>query len=281
MAAALIFNIEQGIVAFSLVGAGDDPTWQAPGGKEADAVTAADYTGATGVVFSCQVQSGELTATPNTSDKVTDPTFCDPEVTVTQVGVTSYELAITALQDPHDVDGMSFFAFKNDTKLAYYVLGLNSWGAPKSIGKCRIVAGTFGGTAREDLTTDITCPVETKPDIQFGTDAGWVIVHGDGSADTSGTTIRATGATEVVGAAGTWTPASSIPPATVADLIAGVPNPIAPNPSTDWSTGSFVQTGTPGAPGQAHYDTGAWVAGVASFAADQSAQSGDLVDADA
>lgn len=187
MAAANKFQIENGVVALSLVGEGDDPTWQAPGGKEADAVVAADYeTAGTGLVFSCQVQSGALTASPNTSDNVTDPTFCDPEITTTQVGVTSYALELTALQDPHVADGMSFFSFKNDTKLAYFVLGLNTWGAPKAIGKCRIVAATFGGGARTDLTTDITCPVETKPDIQFGTDAAWTIVHGDGSADTVG-----------------------------------------------------------------------------------------------
>ena len=150
--------------------------------------TAADYAGPTGIVFSCQTQSGALTASANTSDKTTDPTFCDPEVTTTQVGVTSYTLEVTALQDPHIKDGMSFYTFKNDTKLAYFALGLESWGAPKAIGKCRIVAGTFGGAAREDLTTDIAMPVETKPDIQFGTDASWTIVHGDGSADTTGTT---------------------------------------------------------------------------------------------
>ena len=147
-------------------------------------MSAADYAGPTGITFSCQVQSGALTASANTSDKTTDPTFCDPEVTTTQVGVTSYALELTALQDPHIADGMSFYAFKNDTKLAYFALGLNSWGAPKAIGTCRIVAGTFGGAARADLTTDISMPVEKKPDIQFGDDTAWTIVHGDGSADT-------------------------------------------------------------------------------------------------
>lgn len=190
MAGANKFQIENGVVAFALVGDADDPTWQAPGGKEAYEVAAIDYDPATasvGIVFSCQVQSGQLTASPNTSDNSTDPTFCDPEVTTTQVGVTSYSLELTALQDPHIADGISFFSFKNDTKLAYFALGLNPWTAPKAIGKCRIVAGTFGGGARTDLTTDISAPVEVKPDIQFGTDAAWVIVKGDGSADISGT----------------------------------------------------------------------------------------------
>ena len=266
MASANKFQIENGVVAWSLVPDGDDPSWQAPGGKEADAVTAADYEAAgAGLVFSCQVQSGMLTASPNTSDNVTDPTFCDPEVTTTQVGVTSYNLELTALQDPHIADGISFFSFKNDTKLAYFALGLSSWGAPKAIGKCRIVAGTFGGGARTDLTTDIAAPVETKPDIQFGTDATWVIVHGDGSADTPGTTAPATTAT--AGTPGTW---NGTPPSSPANLIAGVPNAVVASPTSAWTTGQYVQTGTAGAGGRAFWNGTAWVAGAAALAASSS-----------
>ena len=55
MSAAQIFSIESGVLALSLVGAGDPSDWQAPGGISADAVTAADYeTAGTGLVFSCQ-----------------------------------------------------------------------------------------------------------------------------------------------------------------------------------------------------------------------------------
>lgn len=259
------FQIQNGVVAWSLVGDSDPDDWQAPGGKSADEVTAADYTGATGLVFSCQVQSGQLTASPNTSDETTDATFCEPEVTTTQVGVTSYDLELTALQDPHIADGISYFSFKNDTKLAYFALGLNSWGAPKAIGKCRIVAGIFGGGARTDLTTDISCPVEVKPDIQFGSDAAWVIVPGDGSADVPGTSPPATGAT--AGTPGSWTPSGSHPPATVADLIAGTPNAVTASPATAWTTGQYVQTATAGTPGQASWDGAAWVSGIAATAA--------------
>jgi hypothetical protein len=262
MAAAQIFNIENGVLALTLVQPGDDPTWQSPGGLEADAVTAATYDGADGIVFSCQVQSGMLTASPNTTDKTTNPTFCEPEVTTTQVGVTSYALELTALQDPHVADGISFFAFKNDTKLAYFALGLNTWGAPKAIGKCRIVAGTFGGAAREDLTTDISMPVETKPDIQFGLDAGWTIVHGDGSADTEGTTAAATTAT-----AGTPGSFDGTPPASPAALIAGTPNVVTASPTSAWTTGQYVQTGTAGAAGHAYWNGTAWTNGTAAKAA--------------
>lgn len=262
MAQAAIFKIEAGVLAFEIVGDTDDPAWQAPGGKTADQVTAADYT-----EYNCQVTSGALNASPNTTDQTTPATFCEAEVTTTQVGVTSYELAASILQDPHVVDGLSMFLFQYDTDLAYFALGLNAWGAPKAIGKCRIVAGAFGGDARTDLTADLTLPVETKPDIQFGTATAWTIVPGDGSANMPGTSPPATTATEVAGAAGTWGPAGAVPPATVADLIAGVPNAVTASPLTVWGTGSYVQTGTAGAAGQATWNGTAWVSGIGAMAA--------------
>jgi len=85
----------------------------------------------------------------------------------------------------------------------------------------------------------------------------------DGCAELVAPTNAATGATEVVGAAGTWTPAGSVPPNTVSALIAGSPVTVVASPTTAWSTGSFVQTGTAGTAGQAHWNGTAWVAGVA------------------
>lgn len=79
--------------------------------------------------------------------------------------------------------------------------------------------------------------------------------------------VPATGATEVAGAAGTWSPAGATPPATVADLIAGTPNAVAATPTAAWGTGSYVQTGTAGALGQATWNGTAWVAGVGAMAA--------------
>lgn len=78
-----------------------------------------------------------------------------------------------------------------------------------------------------------------------------------------GGVTNSTGATEVAGAAGTWTPSGSTPPTNVANLIAGTPNVVVASPTTAWTTGSFVQTGTAGGAGQAYWDGGAWVAGVA------------------
>lgn len=69
----------------------------------------------------------------------------------------------------------------------------------------------------------------------------------------------ATGAT--AGTPGTWTPSGATPPATVAALQAGG---VTASPNTLWTTGQFVQTGIAGAPGQAHWDGSAWVAGPAA-----------------
>ena len=71
----------------------------------------------------------------------------------------------------------------------------------------------------------------------------------------------ATGAT--AGIPGTWTPAGSAPPTSVANLQAGVPNPVVAAPATPWTTGQFVQTATIGAAGRATWTGSAWVGGVA------------------
>jgi hypothetical protein len=68
-----------------------------------------------------------------------------------------------------------------------------------------------------------------------------------------------TGAT--AGAPGSWTPAGSNPPDTVADLIAGTPNVVTASPGTLWPTGDYVQTDAAGVGGQAHWSGTAWVAG--------------------
>jgi hypothetical protein len=77
--------------------------------------------------------------------------------------------------------------------------------------------------------------------------------------------VPATGAT--AGTPGTWTPAGSTPPASVADLQAGVPNAVTASPATAWTTGQYVQTATPLAAGRAFWNGTAWVAGTAAVAA--------------
>ena len=185
-----VFKIETGVLALTLVdpaAVGYATDWQAPGGKEIDAVLLTDYTA--GNTLSCQVTSGALNASPNTSDDVTEATFCQAEVTTTTVGVTSYTLDVAILQDPQVADGVSAYLFENDTKEAFFYLGLAGDGVPPaSIGRCRIVAGAFGGDARVTLVATMTLPVSVKPDIWYGDATTNRVVKGDGSAYTPAAT---------------------------------------------------------------------------------------------
>jgi len=182
-----IFKIEDGVLALTLVdplAVGYLPTWQSPGGLEVDVVTLATYTTApaTGVDFSCQVTSGALVASPNTTSDTTPATFCAPEVTTTSVGVTSYNLDATILQDPIIAAGVSAYLFEHDTKEAFFYLGLAGDGnPPAAIGRARIVAGAFGGDARVTLTATLSLPVSVKPDVWFGDATVNRIVKGDGT----------------------------------------------------------------------------------------------------
>lgn len=106
------------------------------------------------------------------------------------------------------------------------------------------LAGDVGDASSVDLEWSIT---------------GWGTVP---TLSTTPVAIAATGATS--GIPGAWTPASSTPPATVAALIAGTPNAVVAAPNTTWTVGQYVQTGTAGAAGEAHWNGTAWTAGRAT-----------------
>jgi len=182
-----VFKIENGVFALSIVdpaAVGYSPAWQTPGGKPVDSVLLADYTTADGNDLSCQVASGALTASPNTTTDTTPATFCGPEVTTTAVGVTSYALDATILQDPNIAAGVSAYLFEFDTQEAYFLLGLDGVNPPKAVGRCRVVAGAFGGDARVTLTATLSLPVSRKPDIEYGNATTSRIVWGSGTAPT-------------------------------------------------------------------------------------------------
>jgi hypothetical protein len=73
-----------------------------------------------------------------------------------------------------------------------------------------------------------------------------------------------TGAT--AGIPGTWTPANSIPPDTVQDLITGHWVTVVASPATPWTTGQYVQTATEGPAGRATWTGTNWVGGAAPLA---------------
>ena len=68
--------------------------------------------------------------------------------------------------------------------------------------------------------------------------------------------IPATGA--MAGIPGTWVPAGSTPPVSVAALQGGS---YTAAPATAWTIGQYVQTGTAGAPGEACWTGSGWVGG--------------------
>jgi hypothetical protein len=79
-------------------------------------------------------------------------------------------------------------------------------------------------------------------------------------ADTLGPAqVHATGAT--AGTPGSWTPAGSDPPNTVAELQAGAPLVITASPGTNWTVGQYIATSTAGSAGEANWNGTAWVAG--------------------
>lgn len=254
-----VFSIESGVFALSLVGDTDPGDWQAPGGKAVDEVVLADYTTpGPGGDFSCQITSGALTASPNTTDDVTPATFCSPEVSTTKVGVTSYTVDISALQDPQVVAGLNRYLFENDTLLAYFLLGLDGVNPPKVAGRCRLISGTIGGDARVTLTFDLSLPCESKPDVEFGDAATSIVIEGGTPA------VRAT--TFTAGTPGTVSPPEATEPSTLAELTGGAA--VAASPTTAWTTGQYVQLPTTSAVGdRVHWNGTAWVTGVATLAA--------------
>jgi hypothetical protein len=84
---------------------------------------------------------------------------------------------------------------------------------------------------------------------------------------TGGVSPPATGAT--AGTPGTWTPTGGQPPASVANLAAGIPVVVTASPLTPWTTGQYVQTRTTGTTGRASWSGTNWVGGAAPLEEDE------------
>jgi hypothetical protein len=189
-----IFQIESGVLAFALVdpdAVGYLSSWQAPAGKTLATVLLADYD-TNSQSWSCQTTAGSLNATADTTTSDVPATFCEPGETIPTPAKSTYELAVTFLQDPNVSTGLNKFLFENDTSEAYFMLGLNNDNPPKAIGRVRLSSATIGGEARTTLTADITLPLSRKPDIEFGDATTSVIVTGDEAPETLMATTSAT-----------------------------------------------------------------------------------------
>jgi hypothetical protein len=260
MSEAMRFKIENGRLAFALVdtaAAGYADSWQAPAGKTVDTVTLADYE-ASSSYWSCQVTEATIDASPNANDETVDATWCEPSKVIPNPGETSFAINGNYLSDSHFKDGLFAFLYAHDTKEAYFLMGLNGdESPPRAIGRVRLVASSFGGPGRTSLTAALNAlPLSRRYDAWVGSDpADAVIIPGYPPTPATGATA---------GTPGTWTPAGSTPPATVAALIAGTPNVVVASPATAWTVGQYVQTQAVGAPGQAHWSGSAWVSGPAT-----------------
>lgn len=125
--------------------------------------TAADVVPGTGTgdAFECQVTSAAINANANL--QTVPATFCAPESQAP--AATGWELAITWLQDWTDADGLSFYAFANDTLSKFFSLTLNDQPTPVATGEVRVVAGAYGGDAATPLTATQTWPIVGKPTL--------------------------------------------------------------------------------------------------------------------
>ena len=172
MTDALKWRIENGVFALELVDTaaiGYLDSWQSPGGKAVDAVTIADYdTGAE--QWRCQIQEATIDPSANQNDETVDPTWCEPGKTIPNPGETSFAINGTYVSDVHVSTGLLAFLYANDTKEAYFYMGLGGDAEPPAaIGRVRLVASTFGGAGRTTLTATLNgLPLSRRYDAWFG-----------------------------------------------------------------------------------------------------------------
>ena len=175
MADPFIWQIEDGVLAFSVVdtaAVGYLPSWNAPGGAAANAVTIADYDAGSDS-WRCQVTSGLLTPSADTTTQDVPATFCVNGRTIPTPLQSTWTLDVEMLQDPQvgpsPTMGLAEFTYTHDSEEVYFLLGLNGDGVPpQAIGRVRMSPTAFGGAARTPLTATASWPVSQWPDIAWG-----------------------------------------------------------------------------------------------------------------
>lgn len=182
MADAMSFKIENGVLAFSVVDTAEplyQDDWQAPAGATVDTAVLADYdTGS--AQWSCGIQTATIDASANNNDETVDATWCSPSKTIPNPGETTFAINGTFVADPHVMTGLWAFLYANDTKEAYFMMGLNTdLLPPKAIGRVRIIAASFGGAARTTLTASLNAlPLSRRYDAWVGSSVPGLIIEG-------------------------------------------------------------------------------------------------------
>jgi len=231
-----VFQIEQGVFGLTMTD---------PGYDSADLADIADYSD-----FGCQITSGALNASPNVTQIDVPASWCEPATSTPSVGVTSYTLDVTFLQDPDVVAGISRFLFENDTRLAYFMMGLDGGDPPRAIGTCRVVAGSFGGEGRVTLTATVSLPVDGKPSIEFG----------------NATDSETVGGRVIVSVGAVVSDAEVLAAPTDPEKLALVNAKYEANPLTAWTTGQSATIGG----FITSWNATAWIAGAAAVMASAS-----------
>ena len=150
MADPIIWQIESGVLAFSVVDTGEVgylPTWNAPAGKTAETAAIADYE-AESDSWSCQVTVECCLHPADTTTTDVAATFCAPARVIPTPGETSYTLDVEFLQDPNVATGPLPIPVRARHRRGVLCSGLNGALPPKAVGRVRLQAGAFGGAAR-------------------------------------------------------------------------------------------------------------------------------------
>jgi hypothetical protein len=179
MTAAAQFKIEEGVFALTVVdnaAVGYDEDWQSPGGLGVDAVTLAAYTDAD-ATWSCQIQSMSIDSSPDSTTETIDATWCEPAQNIPNPGMSTFAINGTAVADIHTAASLQAYLYLHDTEEAYFYMGLaGADSPPAAIGRCRIVASSFGGAGHVTLTITIgALPLSRRYDLWYGTGVGTVI----------------------------------------------------------------------------------------------------------
>ena len=179
MSTAARFEITGGAFALAVVdtaAVGYLDAWQAPAGKAIDTVLLADYTDAV-AQWSCQINAMTIDPSANTNDQTLDPTWCAPSEVRPSPGLSSFAINGTYVHDAHVDDSLQAFLYLNDSKEAFFAMGLAGWGAPPmAIGRCRIQAAQFGGAGYVALAGSTPAlPLTRRYDMWHGASPGTVI----------------------------------------------------------------------------------------------------------
>lgn len=204
---------------------------------------------APGVEYACQQTNVRVVPTHN-EDGDTQETLCGDVLTAATT--TTWALQGTAIQDWDAVSGTSFikYSWQHNLETVPFTWQPNM-GALVISGTVTVRALELGGDVNTRITSDFDWPIAGQPTVTWP----------------SG--VAATGAT--AGTPGTWTPAGSTPPDSVAALQAGT---IVASPTTPWTTGQYVQTMTSGTAGRAFWNGTAWTSGAATVLEEAGASSG-------